>query len=298
MKTLPLSLCAGLLLTGLAAQSQADILVNSDFDAGYTLGDLTGQSGTNDVGFTGVFQATSGEFGGSVPTQTVVTGGLTYSNGSVFIPGGNQSVQVTSTYAFTQSQSLIRAIGGNLTGETFYFRAVINAPAVDDLMLGFGNNSGDLGNAGVGVIDSTNNGGTAVGQLPRFYNNGGGGFQNPRADSGVALPAGNNLLVAEFVFSAGEYRTVNFFLDPTSITQGTPTATFSIPAGSDGTTDLGETLSLLTTNNQTTYGIDSIALGTDYSDVVTGVPEPGTWTLVGISGIFTVAYLMRRRQIA
>jgi PEP-CTERM motif len=292
MKKINLLLLSGLLAAGFSLPSHADIIVSDNFDT-QDLGDLTGQGGG--TGYSSVYQPSDTIFGDNVtpPTQTVIAGGLTYANGAVTIDGGSQSVDITTTNGNVEA-ALTRSLSASLTGETLYERVVIDPSALPNFFIYGPGTQESLNNAGTGVFS-----GSTVATLGSFYNNGGGGFQPANATTSTNLTVGAaNLLVAEFVWNGSEYKTVNLFLNPSSLTQGTPDATFSIPDNSDGVQNMGTLTSLGLANTNATYQIDSFAIGTSYSDVVTGaaVPEPASYALLMFGGLTLLGLHIRRKS--
>lgn len=303
MKTSFLALFTGLLLAGTATHSRADILVNSDFDAGYTPGALNGQSGTNDVGLAGTYTADNNATDGSGVSLNVVSGGLDYNNGSVSIPGGTQSVQFTSsTGAVTTplSRNLSSTIGG--AGINLYERIVINiAPGTGGggsyaaLTIGLADSTGHLSynrTAGVGFNPGSDGGGQFSANAAYFYTN---AYANSNVS--IATSPGTHLLVAEFVSNGdpggNKYNTVNFFLDPTSTSQGTPIATATSGDSYGNFSVFGMGIANLSGSLQ----FDSVAVGTSFADVVTAaaVPEPGTWMGGAVLLLGTASLVLRRR---
>jgi PEP-CTERM motif len=294
MKKINLLLLSGLLAVGFSVPSHADIVVSDNFDT-QDLGDLTGQDGG--IGYSSVYQPTDTIFGDNVtpPTQTVVAGGLTYTNGAVTIAGGSQSVDVTTTNGSVEA-ALTRELSVSLTGQTYYERVVLDPSALPNFFIYGPGTQESLNNAGTGVFS-----GSTAATLGNYFNNTAFNFQNAGATTSANLTVGAaNLLVAEFVWNGSEYKTVNLFLNPSSLTEGTPDATFSIPGNSDGAQNLGSLTSLALANTDATYQIDSFAIGTSYADVVTGavVPEPASYALTILGGLGLLGLHLRRKASA
>ncbi len=113
MKTFPLATIAS------ASLAHATVLVNTDFDTGYTAGaSLNGQSGSGDVGLAGTWTATNG--------ITVVNGGLTYNVvGGGMIQGGANAMQYSYSGIGTVTNPVSRGLSPTVNSSTIYMRMVI-----------------------------------------------------------------------------------------------------------------------------------------------------------------------------
>jgi hypothetical protein len=288
-----------LLLSGVAMAARADIVVNDDFDAGYTVGDLTGQSGTDDMGFSGGFLASSnnGGNGNFSPAQDIVAGGLTYMAGSgataIDIYGGTQNAAVT-VGAGVQF-SLGRDFSGTLTGQTYFVRLVYNAAASPPGSYQFL----DFSLASTTAINGPSTFGFQAGS--DSYAN--ASIETPDGTAstlGEVLPSGTNLLVAEYVWDptansdAGGYTTANLYIDPTTtdFADLTPAATVTT---TNPATDLGTVFGLGTANAVDTIGVDSLQISTTYEEAVT--PEPSSMALIIVGGLGLLGFMIRQRRL-
>ena len=122
-KTLSLLLAAVLL----HATTQAAVLVEVDFDTGYSLGTLNGQSGSGDVGFAGSSSWTVNP--ATLANVNVISGGLNYSVvGGGTINGGSQALSYLNTTGSpaTESNATYRSLSGVLTSSSeFYARVLV-----------------------------------------------------------------------------------------------------------------------------------------------------------------------------
>jgi hypothetical protein len=291
-------LFSAFLILGSTSSSQASILASSDFDSGYTDGALAGQPvGTSDnVGLVGTYTYTP-DANDTNGFLNVSSGGITYSNGSVYIPGGSNSVDLQVSTSDFEDLSTI-SFANAISGQNVYERVVLDAvnPAANQYFLAFALNGDNLFNDPPLVGVDANAG--ASGEV---------GAQVGTAEAGSSVTSadftGTNLLVAEFVWDANTqtYNTVNFFLNPSSGVQGTPTSTASITDGSSGPSSLSSfSLDVGNMNASTTapvdYDFDSLAVGTTYADVVT-TPEPSSLALILAASISLLAVTALRKRL-
>ena len=109
-------LAALIVTAGLGASSYATTLATDDFET-YAVGALAGNNGGTGWG---------GAWGGTptvAVTPTVIAGGLSYTNGDVFVNGGSQSVQFAhgDENAAGISDSLLSRALASSQSDTVYF---------------------------------------------------------------------------------------------------------------------------------------------------------------------------------
>ncbi len=266
----------------------ATTLVSADFDAGYSLGTINSQSGTNDVGLSGTW---------SVPTQSpdvsddiqIVSGGLNYQvSGGGLIDGGTQALRYQQQSGDASVNTLlIRSLTGSASDTEVYFRMVIQldtASAADDYVFWWLSTAGDTSNH---LGDSLASGILGNNDSAQVTSTG-------RASDGAPSSTAQ-LLVARFTKDgvSGQYESVALWVNPAYGDSGTPIATSS---------DAAQTLSaigglgiqVLNMTGGSGYTMDSIALGTAWGDVVP-VPEPGAYALI-VSALVGVLVFFRRKR--
>ncbi len=280
------SLALAILSMAALPQLRATVLVNTDFDAGYTAGQsLNGQSGSGDVNFLGAFSSLDN-------VQVVNASGandLTYQvAGGGTISSGSHVAQFTST-----SGDAVLTVARNLstvvTGQTVFARIVMSAvvPSANSLTsLNFFLNA--PGNA----FELEH--GTGFGQFGTSAGAGIGFGANNTATFGNLTDTSVNLLVASFNWDGTKYSSVSFWLNPMSDSLGAPNATASTLSGVTSLSQIGLTVANLSaTSGTATYNFDSFLVGTAWDDVV-AVPEPSTTALVATAGFFITVRLRRK----
>lgn len=267
----------------LAPVLQGVTLVSADFDAGYSLGTLDGQSGTNDVNLAGSWNIPNPANDSDLQ---VVSGGLDYQvSGGGLISGGSQALQFTGSGTVTNLVD--RQLTNGVADNTVYIRFVIQqnaSPGGNDFLFWWHSFANDTGNH----LDSPGMG---------AYSDSPGG----RIDSGITATSGSftgtpQLMVIRLTKTDNDYQTLDFWLDPAFGDSGTP---------DDTVTSAGQTLSTIASlglqiNNvaaSTDYLMDSYAIGTSWTDVVP-IPEPGTHAMLMalvVTGCFAIVRRRRRR---
>ncbi|MEX2382270.1 MAG: PEP-CTERM sorting domain-containing protein [Opitutales bacterium] len=266
-------------LAFITSTSQASLLYSQDFET-LTNGTLAGQAGfTSDPG-----------------PVTVESGGLTYSDGAVSVPGGTKNITLSPTgannWAFVntfapQSDTVYFSIAMTWTNQTendfLYF-------ALSD---GGSEKAVALGNSGGIVINKFETAQGSIGGRIRGDTSG----DTTSTPDGTASTSGENTTSPQFLVaslskvSSTNYDTLNIWVNPSTLTEGTPTHTITQDMGIDGGLD---TFYFFTGGGNETdevVDMDSIRIGTTYDAVV--IPEPGTLVLLGIA--LTSLAVFRRR---
>ncbi len=275
----PLMIAVGILAAASLPSAHATLLVQSNFDTGYTAGNaLAGQSGSGDLGLSGTYS--------SVPladtTLNVVSGGLNYSSGSIVKNGGANSVNLTTTNGDAFNYLLSRSFDSVITGQDIFFSVVFSmVTASANPTLTFGLNSGGIFGSNTPYL------GISAGN----YAAGLGGVIGTNAISSTTAADGQLvMLVGEYIWNdvTGKYDGVNLYLNPSSATPGMATASqlgiADGPSAFDRFTLDGVNLGTFEAN------FDSFAVGTSFADVV---PEPSAFALLAI-GAGVLAF--RRRK--
>ena len=248
-----------LLLGGIASGA---IIYSENFD-NLNNGDLHGQEG-----FVAMDEA------------QVVPGGLSYSNGNVVVPQGTknffiegpevvQNNWVYSNTFSTQSNAVYFSVlleWSNQTQDSFLFFALSD-----------------------GVNQSTalaNSGGFVVNQQGTFFARiRDDSFANTTNES-TGVQAGNNTSAPQMAVgrlskeASTNYNTLSLWINPDSLTEGTPDVTISRDMGISELTTFYFFSGASNESNQT-VAMDNITIGSSYDSVV--IPEPGTLLLVGIA---------------
>jgi hypothetical protein len=273
-----------------AFQLSAAPLISDSFTVGagdYSAGALSTQIGTPEIGsyeaaWSGT--GTSTTFG----DPSVVSSGLTYAGLSS--SGGSVSLNRTSG-----SGSIIKSASVNPNGTTtasdpsVYFSGLLQLGGATWASIGLqvGTNSGTKDLIGIG------------------FNN--GGFAEIRQDGTVSATAGSALggwTSSNTVFVVGKITNaandlVTLYLNPTLGSEPV-TATLSTTVGTLGYFPGDPLHNLQLSANLVTGGaatfVDELKVGTTWSDVVSVIPEPSTFALMGLAGL--AALLGRRRRVS
>jgi hypothetical protein len=253
------------------------------YTAGAQLNALNGGSG-----FTGAYVVDPTKLAG----VTVVNQSINYTGGTVASFGGNRAAQIAGG---NDSNALIARGIPAQTATPVYFSFLFNNSSASEAFLQFGLENGAAGepNASVGVQGSAGNGSGSEAFFARVPNGGSTVFGSPTTFD----VAGTTYLVVGKVSkstgAAGAYDTIDFFVNPTSQTEGTPNATVT-NATATVTSFNNFVVRSARTDAGSTYTFDNLTIGTTFADVVP-TPEPGALGLVGLGA---VAGLARRRARA
>jgi hypothetical protein len=316
---------AAMIALALAAPNvRATILVNADFDNGYTTGAIqtsgnNGQSGTNDVGFRS--QNASGTTGWEVrndrtpyivatddPDHPEYDLTFTTANGGV-ISGGSHAVSYTSDSTAAGTQVFSRHLETTITGQTFYVRLVLkNTYTSLSTSIRFNfflNNDSNYYYDGTGIgINRADLG--SGGNVPVFRAGGGTNSADAytQAVAGPVVTGETCLLVARYNWNSetSKYDTVSLWVNPSDTSLDNPASSVALPsAGIESVSRVG--ISTANMNVGATILFDSFAIGTDWLDVVPegipalpGVPEPATYAIAAaFLALITAAVRCRRK---
>jgi hypothetical protein len=280
----------------LLSPSYGTVLVNLDFDEGYTADAvLAGQSGSSDQGLAGTF---SGGALSSTATVIAATGSddLSYAvSGGGTISSGSHVLRFESSAPGPETV-FTRSLSAPLT-ETVYVRLVINPvnPADNSsTYLNFFINSSSMPNGDYDRIGGTGLGvfGNGAGVSPGA-GIGDNFFANERALSGSFTTGTPSLLVARFNYTDGMgYTSADFFFNPAAGTV-TADASANFAPGVTSLTTIGLAVANLSAaSGAPIYDFDSFAVGTSWSDVVP-VPEPASAVLI-LGGLLTTGVFRGR----
>ncbi|MCA9247753.1 MAG: PEP-CTERM sorting domain-containing protein, partial [Planctomycetales bacterium] len=271
-----LLLVAALLNIG-TPQAQAARLVADNFDT-YTAGNLAGNNGGFEVNgaWTSAYS--------SIAQANVVSGGLNYSNGSINLNGGAQSVALTAGSDSAVSRSFSPQTG------TVYFSVLYQPVAgfdVSDHIQFALSDDADVNNAGSIGKRSTSN------LFARIRST-----SDTNGDTGTnAVQGVTNLLVGKISKNAStNYNRLELFIDPASLTEpGVPDATVNATLGIDTLSSFVIRTAVFDGGDQMNF--DLLQIGTTFDSVVTqpfAVPEPTAAALLGL-GLLGLATRRRRR---
>jgi hypothetical protein len=284
------TILVGLLLSAVVAQGAVTVELNFD---NLSTGNIDGQDG---------WRVTD------QPNRsaTVVSGGLSYSSGTVNRNGGSQALQLVLEDTGLGSDPATDFVGRNITpvgaaGETVYFSFL--------MQLNDGRNSYQFVNFGLSGADTSADIGTDLSDdwsrissaaavvrgddQFRLWDSSGGATGTNTLNEwtfGNETNGGSFLLIGRLTFNGSGDETLDFTINPNSTVEGDATwKTVSADTGVESLSYFGVYANV--GDNQTMI-IDDILIGTDYSSVV---PEPSTYALfMGLAGLGFL--LLRRRK--
>ncbi len=278
---LPISLCpspkrvlatlALLALSSLAAP--AVVLVNSDFDTGYTGSNtsLNGQSGSGDVNLAGSYVSNTTGVNVNVNDSSTTNNNLTYNvDGGGTIDGGLHSVRM-STSGVSGGVGYTRSLSSNFGGQTIYLRIVVSSTApFASTYLQFR----------LGLTDGTNSVvGLADGFSPLTVPVASSSLNGTTIRAGTMATGTPNLIVAAFNWTGAGYTSMNLWLNPTATDLATPDATSAVTSFNPTFNSIGLNI-LNNPPNDRSYAFDSFRVATTWAEVVPQVPEPGAAALL------------------
>jgi MYXO-CTERM domain-containing protein len=294
----PIVAATAMLIVGTSAH--AAIVAFDDFES-YAPGQLeSGAEGTPGTGLNGG-NGWTGAYDVDDARKTeanVVNASLAYSNGAITLSGGTRALAITGTVDSNnlvsrpfaaQSASpiylsfLLRSKAGTLTGQ--------NLPGTEEnfIQLGLSDAATLEPKVSVGQTSSTAN------SLPvHFFARGaaGAGGQSLSTTDGDPVDETTYLIVAKITKTdATNYRKVDFFLNPSTLTEpASPTLTST------------STQSLTSVNNfilryfrgdaADQYLVDNLNVSTDFTSAVS-TPEPAS---LGFGAVAAAGLLLRRRR--
>ena len=242
-----------------------EILVDESFD--YPLGAIAGQVGG--IGFNGAYTG-----GGNVtsPGQTY-PGLITFGNTFSTAGSNNGAFRLLQTPVGTDAGTLyVRFLGSNTSGSAPDYAGLsfFNGAADEELFFG---KTFNAANYGFEVSDVPN------GQGARNAANG-------------PISATTTLLVYRLSFTpTGD--TIDLFVNPGSSLAATPDATFTTTDDAIFS-DTFDRIRLQSGANAPTFDYDEIRFATTEAEVLSAIPEPSTFGLLGLTTV-GIAALRRRR---
>ncbi len=262
--------------------SFASVLVGVDFDSGYVAGSLIGQSGSSDVGLSDAFSSGAASATATVVSSSAGGSDLTYVvQGGGTISGGANCVNVSGAYGVTQDV-FHRALGSNISGRPLYMRVVIRGetPITNSTFFRFylapaapaSNAMGGTGGAAFGLRDAS--GAVSPPGANAMMNNGTTSF-SANTGAGVLTTGAVNLLVAKFNWNSitGKYDRVSIWVNPSAAASETPLASIDVTPFAPGALSVIG-LGIINFGNGQTIAMDSLAIGTRWTDVVPGPADP------------------------
>jgi len=242
-----------------AAEANAALLAVEDFQA-YSPGDQLHGRG-NGHGWGGTWSV---PISARRPQVTIVPETLNYSGGEITVWGGGQAAQYVASEGSVQVLAARRA---PTVADTVYVsllyktKDVGTAGTADFFQAGLSN---DTGNAKVSAVD--------LGIPRRLYARSGTGGS---VSTGIAPVDGQThflVVKATRPDSSSNYNQVSLFVDPTSKTEGTPSATHTADSGMNLETAANFILrKAFLDGGSETFLVDEVKIGTTYQSVVEDV---------------------------
>jgi hypothetical protein len=258
--------------SGLAA-----LIVDESYQ-GYSIGAITDNSVAGNA--TGISTANLRINGTN--TASIVSGTMSYSNGSLSLNGGNQYLNLAGNNTSTGTLASTLASSIPVSGGSFYMSFLHRFTG--------GFNGGDIGYASF-QTNAVNGSSTLMatgsnGNGSRTYLNG----TNVSASSGF-VSGQVNFFVVQYVTDGVNWTGANVWVNPTSSTLGAASYTVSGATGTSTMVAVAPLISGLDSGDSVDF--DRLQIGTSAFDVI---PEPSTWWLLAGAGTF-VMVTHRRRTI-
>ena len=270
------SMLAALALLGASVTSNHAALLLYDGFESYTtgLGINTQNGGTASGG------ATWSAWSTASAGQTTQAVSLSYSGGSVSVGGGTKVLQSNAgslTWLTLRNYTIPAVADGSSVYVSYLMQAVSGFSGADTFT-----QVGIYPSTSWGTVTQLTAGSTDVGVRA-----GSGSFVG--GPSTESLTNGTTYFVVQQYTISGANTTVSTWLNPTSLTLGTATASGTAATGAmtftslrfRGATGIG------------TYLYDEVRIGTSVADVVP-VPEPQVFALLAIAGLFSMRCFRRR----
>ncbi|MGE9296069.1 MAG: PEP-CTERM sorting domain-containing protein [Puniceicoccales bacterium] len=275
MKTIPV---IGTLALSLAATAviNAEVIAWDTFETA-SAGALNGKGGGS--GWTANWTADS--------STQIVSKSMSYSSGDISLSGGDQAILGgPASGSFSGSRTFSTTTEG-VVYMSFLFERIGDLTG-DVLDFNLGDNPNNYRpSAGVDVRDVFNN---------SMYAANGGGII--RGSTGVSVTDSTALVVARLTNGADGYTTLDVLINPSTTTEpasGWHNTTITL---SDGETMMDSLNAFLIRNVNLDAGdgfyMDNLTIATSYTDVVSQIPEPSTYALIG--GVIALGIVMRNRR--
>lgn len=270
------ALLAALTIPGAA---HAAIIVDESYQ-GYAIGTIADNTVAGNA--TGISTANLRINGTN--TASIVSGTMSYTNGSLSINGGNQYLNLAGNNTSTGTLASTLASSISVSGGSFYmsflhrFNGAFNGG--DTAYASFQTNATNGSSSLMATGSSSNYG--------RTYLN----TTNALTSTGVLTAGQVNFFVVQYVTDGVNWTGANVWVNPTSSTLGTASYTVSGATGTSTMVAVAPLISALDSGDSADF--DRLQIGTSALDVI---PEPATWLLLGVAGMFFV-FVRRRRALA
>ncbi len=276
MKTHPRILSALLVAFAISGAASAALIVDESYQ-GYAVGNITDNTVSGNA--TGI--GTENLRINGTNTASIVSGTMSYSNGSLSINGGNQYLNLAGNNISTGTLASTLASSMSVSGGSFYMSFLHRFTGSF--------NGGDIGYASF-QTNAVNGSSTLMatgsnGNGSRTYLNG----TNVSASSGF-VSGQVNFFVVQYVTDGVNWTGANVWVNPTSSTLGAASYTVSGATGTSTMVAVAPLISGLDSGDSVDF--DRLQIGTSALDVI---PEPSTWLLMGLSATFFVVF--RRRSV-
>ena len=274
----------------ITTNARAAVLAQDSFES-YAPGQLEDNTGVTPYGGSGFTNAWNVDDAARA-NAVVVSPGLFYNNGAVTNDGGSQALRIGGTNSNNFVSRTFPA-----TSNTVYFGFLYrtnNDAATSEDFVQIGLSSVATGEPNAASVGTANNI-TGNAPPPVFFARVPFGSNSNTANTANSLttlqPNTTYFLIgkASKVNGGTNYNQVDLYLNPDTLTEGTPlaTATYGGTNGVSSVSNLIVRTARLETGDQ--YFLDNVTIGSTYADVV---PEPGT---LGLAGVAAGAFLLRRR---
>lgn len=282
---------------GISLPVRATLVAYDNFES-YSTGALAGNNGG--TGFTSAYTTNAASPANEL--ISVVNKTLSYSSGAISLSGGNNAVSIGLLSATNAINRQISSQNGDAIYMSFLFSVKNPAGAIAETFMQFGLGAaanvepkasvgvqGNLGGSGPENFFARAGGGTIPAGSTQFIT----GSDSIAADT-------TYLVVAKMWKSTpgggNAFNRVTLYLNPNSLTEPA-TATLAVTTATSDVTAAFSYFALRTarrneTDDDETYYIDNLAIGTTFADVVS-VPEPASIGML-VAGATLLATRKRR----